>query len=137
MIIVPTVPHTGTHFVKNLLADTGQELYVRHVYPAEIERLEYLLNQGHPTIVPSREPDAVIASWLRYGKDPENFAGMSLLEWWKLLDGLVMMRQNVYLLHLDNPELRDLELATINFELQLELATDWTPVRETDTVQIH
>jgi len=129
MIVVPAVPHVGAHFMRQLLVGTGHQIHLEHPYPgAATERIRDHLLAGHPCIMPLRHPIRVAHSWKRYGKDLEDYAGASFAQWWGVM-GLVMPFDPYYLA-LDAPLVRDQQLANINNNLGLELATDWTPVRQ-------
>lgn len=135
MIVVPTVPHTGTHFMRELLQ--GHEIHLRHVYLDEIEELDELLAAGNPAIVPRRPTARVLTSWLKYDKDPRDFAGMSIDDWFKMQHVVLEGVDQVYYLNLEDAGIRDEQLAIINQELGLELTTDWKPVRQASDVQVH
>ena len=128
MIVVPTVPHTGTHFMRDhLLAEL--ECHVGHPYPADQEKFYELLEAGHPCIVPTRRPWDVLESWIRHGKDPRDFGGYSLPEWYDVQAGLVMDYDPLYLA-IDDIVMRDEQLAMINNTLGTVLTTDWPIVRQ-------
>ena len=128
MIVVPTVPHTGTHFMRDhLLAEL--DCYVRHVHPSDEPKLLELLEAGNPCIVPVRDRWSVLESWIRHDKDPRAFCGLSLPEWFEALDALIWPYSPL-LLAIDNPEIRDEQLAMINNTLGTVLTTDWPIVRQ-------
>jgi hypothetical protein len=139
IIVVPSVPHSGTHFLKDHLLH-GLETWVRHPYPVEQPKIIELLDAGNPAIVPWRDPDAVRASWLRRGKDPNNYAGWSLTRWYeeqaKLLRPYIDIG-DIAILNIDNPEVRDDQLERINYQLGLELKTDWPVIRRRVDAKIH
>lgn len=130
VIVVPTVPHSGTHFMRDHLL-AGLDTYVRHPYDEELPKLEELIDAGNPVIVPVRLFGRLEESWRRHGKDPENFAGLSLLEWKERVHGLCDRAGSLgFLLNIEIPGLRRLQLDDINFDLGLELETDWPIIRQ-------
>lgn len=130
MIVVPTVPHTGTHFMRDhLLADV--ECYVRHPHPLDEPKLRELLEAGNPCLVPMRDRWEVTVSWIRHDKNPGNYLGWSLPEWFEQLDALIWPYSPL-ILHIDDLAARDHELAIINNTLGLELETDWPIIRQPD-----
>ena len=127
MIVVPTIPHTGTHFMRDHLL-AGHEIYCRHFYENELAKIMELMRE-HPAIIPMRKKAAVARSWERYGKDLDDFGGWSLEQWFTVLDK-VLMPFEPYILNIDKPGVRDEQLARINEELGLELVTDWPILRQ-------
>lgn len=130
MIIVPTVPHTGSHFVKDMLKRAKVSDYlVVHPYHDKWDEINEHLKAGAHCIIPMRRKWEVVQSWIRHDKDVRNFGGMTLPEWF----GQIEMIKDLYkywMLNIDEPGIRDEQLAKICFDLNLRLLTDWQPVRE-------
>lgn len=124
MIIVPTIPGTGTHFVRDHLL-AGKKVYCRHITEAELPKIIELMAE-HPAIVPLRKPENVRQTWDRLARD--NHGGWHLDQFYQALNEFILPL-NPYLLHLDLPHLRDLELRMINVGLELHLETDWRVIR--------
>ena len=97
MIVVTSVPHSGTHFVAHHLLEelpnkrslgyfsppaptTGK--YVCHTYDESMQDLTNALDNGNPCIVPIRHPLKVAVSWKRRGKDPND----AIPFWQRLID---------------------------------------------------
>lgn len=124
MIVVPTIPHTGSMFVvQHLLGHLprirnpkrGDGVFFAHVYP---ERMAEILSlRDHPAIVPIRNPAAVAMSWKGQGWD--------LSQLWVLWDEMLKVHKafSPYYLPIDHVS-REARLAEIN-ELGLKLKTDW------------
>lgn len=132
MILVPSVPHTGTHFVRDhLLAGCPVPVKCEHIYPNSRVDLERIAGQaGVTTIVPLRHPMAVALSWKQRGKE------LALLpDYWRRLVTHIDRHEPCYL-PVDHP-CRDAFLDRLNarlrarhdFEVQ---AGDW-PVLRDDT----
>lgn len=132
MIVVPSVPHEGTHFMRDhLLAEL--ETWIRHPFVEEQPRIRELLDGGAPCIIPRRNEFSVAESWARHGKNITQFAGWSLREWWQQQAELVApFAGNVFYLNLDDEALRDEQLSIINNTLGTVLTTDWPVVRQDD-----
>jgi hypothetical protein len=117
-----------------------ERVVIVHPYPDQIENLTALVKAGNPCIIPLRHSEAVRASWKKYGKDLNNFGGMSFGEWYTARDRIADAATRLFYLEIDNDEdpyplakmERDEQLASINRELGLELVTDWEPVRQAD-----
>ena len=106
-----------------------ERLVLVHPYPDQIPELRRLIEDGHPIIIPTRDPAALLASWTKHGKNLYDFAGLSILEWFMVQADLVL-RGTTFYLSIDNPVRRDKQLAEINHALGLDLVTDWEPVRQ-------
>lgn len=129
MILVPTIPYTGTHFMRDHLL-AGLETDVRHIWDNRMEKWAERIAAGHPIIVPLRHPINVAMSWKRR----EHLGGsrlrvMNLPDWWRRLSGMIDPARPYYL-PLDLPHRREACLDNINKNLGLELATDWPVIRE-------
>lgn len=130
IIVCPTVPHTGTHFMRELLLEAEVDRVVLvHPYPDQVDELRQLFLEGAVCIIPVRDPARVFCSWIKYGKNPDDYAGHSLDEWMAIQADLAL-EARAYYLHIDKPGVRDLQLEEINRELGLDLVTDWEPVRQ-------
>lgn len=124
MIVIPTIPGSGTHFMRDhLLAD--QETYCRHISEKELPRLLELMAK-HPAIVPLREPDAIRATWERLARD--NHAGWDLDKYIETMNDVVLPRAT-HRLNIDMPNIREEQLGQINTDLGLHLTTDWRVLR--------
>jgi hypothetical protein len=134
VILVPTVPHTGTHFVKQLLEGVDDFVNVKHPYPGkEFNLVLGYISDGHPCIIPRRQRGHVIDSWRKYGKDIHDFAGWSLDRWLQVRDALALCASEAggcYWLDIDLVSVRDEQLRIINSVFELNLVTDWRPVRQ-------
>jgi hypothetical protein len=100
-----------------------------HPYPDQLPELERLIDDGNPCIIPRRDPGQVFASWCRYGKNPDDYANRTLDEWMAVQAALAL-RGVTFFLDIDQPGVRDVQLAEINRELDLDLVTDWQAVRQ-------
>jgi hypothetical protein len=130
LILIPTVPHTGTHFMRALFK--GQhKIQLDHIWPERTAMWRELLHKGHPIVVPMRHPFEVAESWKRRGKDP-----LEIPELWRLLVQEID-KYNPQYLCLDVPLLRNGQLKAINNRLHLNLATDWARVCENGINPLH
>ncbi len=116
--------------MRSLLAQaTVDEVVLVHPYEDQLPWLERLADDANPFIIPQRDPGKVFASWIRYGKNPDDYAGRSLDEWMAVQAELAL-RAITYYLMIDQPGIRDVQLAEINKDLELDMVTDWQPVRQ-------
>ena len=125
-ILVPTIPHTGTHFMRDHLLKEPGLARVEHIYPNSCVDLEAIAKVS-PTIIPLRHPLLVAESWKRRAKDV-----FELPMWWSNLVTYFDPHGPFYLC-LDKPEIRDGQLADINRDLEMELETNWPVLREMKT----
>ena len=134
MILVPTVKHTGSHFVSDhLLAEydqaplkgpipKGQVVVMDHVYTHKLPLFRKLINRYDPVIIiPIRHPKVCAMSWCERG--------------WELTPDFFLMWENimtfkgdkVFYLPLDVDD-REEWLKKINDGTDLVLSTDWPEV---------
>lgn len=128
MILVPTIPRTGTHFMRDHLL-VGHAKHVDHIWPDNMDAWVDEISEGHPIIVPLRHPFEVAQSWKRRESGRNPLKVMDLPDWWRRLSGMIDPARPYYL-PLDLPAERELALAKINCNLELKLRTDWPVLRE-------
>lgn len=129
MIVVPTIPHTGTHFMRyHLLVDHHN--LVEHIWPKQVD-LWWPMFKNNPILVPLRDPWQVAMSWKKRAHLPGALQLEELPIWWRLLIDVIDPLRPYYL-PIDQPMVRDRCLERINSQLGLNLATDWPVIRETD-----
>lgn len=137
MIIVPTIRHTGSHFVLHLLGVKGRvncftwrtaqqashnSVVFDHVLPHQ--RHIYLdLIKRHTTIVPLRHPYLTQKSWQDRNRDLDDMIAM----WEVMANDIAPLDPHFLPLDVDN---RDDYLHNINRTSGLYLQTDWTPQGE-------
>lgn len=127
VILVPTIPSTGTHFMRDHLLEYEHK-FVEHIWPDQMDRWADRMQGTKSIIVPLRHPSKVALSWKareHFGRPPV----MDLPMWWRRLVGMIDPARPYYL-PIDQVELRDSCLEHINKNLALELRTDWRIVRE-------
>lgn len=115
-IVVPTIPHTGTHFIRDHLL-SAHEHHVEHLWPLSRVTLAELA-ANHRTIVPLRHPMLVARTWKSQNKDIKE-----LPDWWYALIQYIDPHEPAYL-PLDSPQ-RDGFLQDLNRQLDTMLSTDW------------
>ena len=126
IIVVPSIPHTGTMFVYHeILKEIPQEIrnpkkgpgkIQIHIYQDRMDELYSL--SAYPWIVPLRHPEKVAITWKSREKDLAELREF----WWRLLD-LVDSFEPHYL-SIDAPN-RNAQLAKINESIGLNAQTDW------------
>ena len=125
LIYCPTIPHTGTHFIRDHLL-AGHNTHVEHIWPESkfdwLPRLTQYASKGYPIVVPLRHPAEVALSWKRRRKDP-----LELPTWWRTLVDYVNPYDPFYL-PLDGAR-RNGALELLSDALGAELVTDWEPRR--------
>ena len=132
MILIPTVRHTGSHFVVGLFGLTTQQAISLHQQtgdPSEVmfehvdtNELDYLLKlaENNTMIIPLRHPKVTAQSWLARNKCTIQMSR----DFRTLVNRFDPL--NPYYLPLDVEDKQDY-LDVINEDLGLELKTDWNP----------
>lgn len=124
-MIVTSVPHCGTHFVRDeLLKNYHGAIHTVHTYPAAMSELVKRLAIGEPCIVPVRHPITAARSWKHRGKDCLE----SIPFWERLIDQVD--KYEPFYLALDQHLMRGPQLQEISNVLSVELKTDWPVIRE-------
>jgi len=82
-----------------------------------------IYDRHEPAIIPIRDKDKVRQSWARRGKSGTEF---NLDEYWEEMEQYIDEHDNVYLLHIDDPERRDAELSAISELVGLPLEADFS-----------
>jgi len=107
-----SIPYTGTHFLKDLLEQSGLEVRARHI--------EAWTKTDELVIAPIRDPYDVYVSWVSNKRD-QDFA-----EKWANFNQM-FEQQNVFILPIDTHH-RNKHLAELGKLLKRPLITDWTPI---------
>lgn len=133
MILVPTVQHTGSHFVVRELFPHHQQtplkkpviqpdtLMMDHVLPTKMTRMLTLAKTASAIVIPLRHPRVCAYSWIKSGK--ELFPDFSR-QWdciWRFEDEGF----DVHYITLDNEELRDEQLKALCKAIGDDIYTDW------------
>ncbi len=130
MIIVPTIPNTGTHFLLDLLGVQPKGMLWNyqvngieygHIYP-EWKRHFLPLIENNLTLIPLRHPFVVAKSWADRGGNP-----YEMIDMWDLLVDEIDPLNPVYL-PIDSYVTRNGYLNALNIRTGLRLKTDWAPV---------
>ena len=127
MIRVLSVPHTGTRSTMKILEDAGLTRLLTINKLGDFAQIHFDGSYKHPmiyefpgpVIISVRQKEKVEATWKRKGKDLRDMERM----WQEMLD--FMQRDDVYLLHVDNPNTRDDELQAISERIGVPLEADW------------
>ena len=117
MIVIVSVRHTGTRFVREHLIDC--EYMNRHLGEKSLTQIDSLIDNN--LIIPLRRLDRVIVSWERRGME---------LDWLgRLFHELIEKydHQNPYYLPIDS-ESRDDYLKALNEGMGTDFQTDWPVV---------
>jgi hypothetical protein len=125
VILVASVPHSGSRFVLKLL---GKPAFFWHVYQGE--SLEYITELGKfcPVVVPLRHPRAVAQSWVNRGKPIRTHAKHeAMCVMFRTLIDVVDKLKPLYL-PVDVPN-RDEYLSALK-GVAGELHTNWEPVTD-------
>jgi len=120
-ILVPTVPHTGTRFMRDELLVGIEGVYVQHVRPPEMDDLIRYAEQAEAVIVPIRHPIHVVESWKVRSQPLE-----VLPIFWDNLS-LILVHCEPLMLPMDQSS-RDDYLKIINDSLGWSLQTSWPRV---------
>tara|TARA_R110000803_G_scaffold210685_1_gene283167 strand:- start:4844 stop:5407 length:564 start_codon:yes stop_codon:yes gene_type:complete len=120
MINLFSVPHTGTHFLKQLLESAGLQVRARH--------WEGWSKTDQQIVAPIRNPYDTFVSWVNRGRDQD------FLEKWQIFNE-AYETQDLLILPIDTND-RDKRLRTFSAELGIKLDTDWTPVNQGNNQEI-
>lgn len=135
VVCIPTIMHTGTHFVKEHLFKDYKPLSIVNDYDGEGDAkycfhvvsgatMGYGLPRAYtnPVVVPLRHPYRVKQAFeKRY--NGEDFDLMHD-QWYNMITHI--SKFNPYYLHLDDEERREKDLQNLNKGLGLNLQTDWS-----------
>lgn len=114
LVKIFSVPHTGTHFVKELLEAHGLQVKAKHV--------EGYKDDEEIIILPVRDPEATCKSWSARGRRD------GFIERWEKLNE-ISQNPNAHILPIDTDD-RDEYLKALSKVLNVELNTDWYPVNQ-------
>ena len=130
LVVLPTVPGTGTHLMRDHIL-AGQNVYARHPYPEEVEKIiDKLSTPGSICVVPVRRYEEVAATWSRSGRDMDGFGGWTLQQWYQVLFGIIEPFDPIFI-SIDEPDMRDIQLERLEDQLGVSLPHDWPIVRAT------
>ena len=129
MIVVTSVPYTGSQFVtQHLLGGAGlsspNDVYFQHVENGTTPMLRKRMLDGWPCIVPMRHPLKVAGTWTGRGQSLH-----TLWDSWRRLILAIDPLGPLYL-PIDVPN-RQTYLDAINEEILVELKTDWPVIGST------
>ena len=111
-MIIYSIPHTGTHFLKDLLEKSGLTVKALHIEGWKPTK-EHIIN-------PIREPFKTWVTWESRNRE-QDFKIR-----WLLLDE-IYRTQDVSIIPIDTDD-RDKHLQDLSKRLNLELYTEWKPV---------
>jgi hypothetical protein len=109
-----SVPHTGTHFLKEVIESAGVPVKARHV--------EGWSMTDDLVVCPIRNPLDTYKSWIARGRDQD------FTEKWNLLN-TIYKEQQPLIIPIDTDE-RDRFLKMLGILLGKTLTTDWSPVNK-------
>ena len=136
MIVLISVPHTGTRFVRDeilpqLTDNPGRDCHIQHVNPPAMNGLSHLCSYAwNRVIVPLRRPKAVALSWKRREEPVCELPG-----YWERLFELTRLCTPFYV-PLDHPE-RDRFLEGIAAAWDRDVTTDWPYRSDSGGVALH
>ena len=118
---VISVPHTGTRSTMKILRDAGLKPTQIHFTGKYITSQIY--DRHEPAIIPIRDKGKVGESWAKRGKSGSEF---NLDDYWEEMEQYIDEHDNVYLLHIDDPERRDDDLKAISQLVGMPLSADFS-----------
>jgi hypothetical protein len=143
IILLPTVKHTGSHFVLNQLLKDFIRIDLKnakkqiceiekdgcfngvvfdHLFPHKMKLWEKLFEK-HRAIIPIRNKHEVWKSWRKRSNEPDRDLFDQM---WEIVENLD--KYDPFYINIDNQEIRDKQLDFINKELKLKLNADGWPV---------
>ena len=117
-ILVFSVPHTGTHFIKYMLEKNGFMPWVRHVNAWS----------GEDCICPIRDPYETYCTWVTRDRKQDFY------EQWETLNRICTQGKG-FVLPIDTED-RGKRLIDLSLKLNREIKTDWNPENVTDRTKI-
>jgi len=124
MIKLLSVPHSGTRFTRDALVRAGLKPSVDFLQQHFTGyNNHWIINEKMDcvTIIPQREKSEVIASWERRGRKDPNFDSC-----WAEMEKFIADNDDVYILHVDDPERRESELQAISERIGIPLEADFS-----------
>ena len=130
-IVMPTVRHTGSLFMVNLLRpytrvsikgsadEHDRPLIFDHVYDSHMKRFHEWIKRYPTVVIPLRDPTDCAHGWAKRGEDFDRFFNM----WENLLE---FDQYGPFYVPIDHPE-RDDFLGDLSKHINMELKTDWRP----------
>lgn len=117
MIRLLSVARTGTRFTKKVLDDAGVKYFHTHFW-GKYNIPDY----DGVVVIPTRDKETARPSWVMYcGSVPKTFD-----EVWAEMEHYAANNSDVYMLHVDDPEIRDAELKAISDAVGVELTADFS-----------
>jgi hypothetical protein len=108
-----------------------EDVYVEHLWPREIDKLNKAMDTAKAIVVPMRHPIRVAESWKSRSKLESPGTWENLEGFWSRLFEHVVPREGVYYLPLDlSLEARHSWLQRINAGLQMSITTTWPIVSD-------
>lgn len=118
-----SIPHSGTRTMEQILRN-NRISYVQAHFTGEYDN-GVIWDLPQLAIVVMRSTDKVVGSWHFRGKtgrknDEKLYAARQELA------AFLNSKQNICLIHMDRPELRDREIETVSVQLKLPVIADWS-----------
>ncbi len=125
---IRSVPHTGTHFIRELLESHGIKLVAHHFW--DFMNDDFYSPYTELKICPIRDPSLCYVTFVSRDKDLHNYWAA-----WRLFNELYEIEDNVYIVPVDTPD-RDTYLQQLSLALDVNLETDWKPVAREPRKQV-
>lgn len=130
-VLIASVPHCGTFFTAHIFEQAGFVLKAEWepILPNtvavwhfnESERKINTFLEEHTVVIPVRQFDKVKATW-----DRNRMNLGYLLRDWATMESERF--SGCFRLHIDDPNIREIELQRISEHIGVQLATDWAPM---------
>lgn len=142
IILCPTMMHSGSHALwygvmkschpieleavkqgKIPTYDKDHGIILNHVLDSHMAQWESLIKEGHPIVTTMRHPTRILSSHMK-----RNEIDTRWMLWYaqQQANHAKLYRYNKpYLIHVDQPELRDKQIQSINKDLGLNLEHTW------------
>ena len=144
IICMPTVPHSGTHFLRNRVLNVdgrftyvdprvkpeGDLIYTAH-YDTEYIKTWRTLVQQYPTVITLRHPARTCESYRR--RNVIGATNISYITQWEGLLHLSDYFNDVMYFHIDDNDIREEQAQRIQEKFDLPIGVDWSHGHDTNS----
>lgn len=123
-MIIASVPHTGTHFIKELITSSGVKIDQKHFASHEIDYNQLIIS-------PIRDPHDCYVTHKSRGHLDETF----FYSWFEF-NRVYESNADLMVIPIDQVDNREIYLSQLSKKLGIPLTTDWQPVSSKDREDI-
>lgn len=105
----------------------GKSILIGHITDSQWDTWNRWMDKGYPVVTMMRHPALALASHFKRNEIDFRWMLWYANQW--INHQMMYRRRHPYIIHLDQPELRDAQIRLINDELGLDLKYNW-PINE-------